>query len=219
MAVDGERTPGDDRYRLSVKPPHGSAQFGCNMGSGPIAVKDGWLIAGEPWISTVAGCPKPEEWRRFDRRGNRILSQPLAIERSGGNVRLRNSKGSIDLRPLGPFQLAGTRWSVVSVNDQFPPAGGGMQFKTDGTFTASFGCNGMGGSYRQEGANFRIGSAYSTERECLPGPGAAVSPMAFEEAAFKVLREGPLIERSQPGIIGLRSKSGQIMLSREPAAP
>ena len=95
-AVDGEPTGGGPSFNFTIAPPEGSAQFGCNAGSGSLRIDRGWLVAGE-WIITVAGC-LPKERMRFERSGFHILSQPLAVERAGvDGIRLRNRIGSIAL--------------------------------------------------------------------------------------------------------------------------
>ena len=96
VAVDGESTGGGERFNFSIEQPYGSAQFGCNKGSGRLRVERGWLVTGD-WIITTAGCV-PAERMRFERRGFEITSQPMAISARGGSgIRLRDRVGAIDL--------------------------------------------------------------------------------------------------------------------------
>ena len=96
VAVDGETTGGGERFNFSIEQPYGSAQFGCNKGSGRLRFERGWLVTGD-WIITTAGCV-PAERMRFERRGFEITSQPMAISARGGSgIRLRNRVGTIDL--------------------------------------------------------------------------------------------------------------------------
>jgi heat shock protein HslJ len=97
VAVDGEPTGGGRGFNFELNPTYGSAQFGCNSGSGSYSVADGWFVAGDPWIFTLASCPDRRRVE-FERRGIQILAKPLAIERlEGGAIRLRNERGSIEL--------------------------------------------------------------------------------------------------------------------------
>jgi heat shock protein HslJ len=206
-AVDGEPTGGGEAFVLSLKPPNGWAAFGCNAGSGSVRIERGWLVTGD-WIVTAALCP-PEERMRFERRGFEILGAPAAIERSGGAVHLRNERGSIELRPLAPVRLAGMKWTVPDVNGNAPPAGAAIEFEEQ-EFEGYFGCNWIGGVYRQEANIFSLGISRDTERGCDDGI------MAFEEQGFFVMRGGDaLIERVRPRVIRLSNRRGWLLL--EPA--
>ena len=206
IAVDGEPTGGDPTFNLMVTPPTGSAQFGCNRGGGPLSVGNGWLVPGDPWIVTLAGC-MPKEKMRFEHKGFRILGAPLAIEaRPGGAVRLQNGRGSIDISrtpPLTVADIAGT-WNVVSINGVGTP--GGTRFRATFApreFTARFGCNEFRGVYATEGDRLGLTLAGNTEMLCEPADPNAfdVAPMQFEQWAEAILRSGPeVVLKSEYGM-------------------
>jgi|GEM_PF-6487976 len=95
VAIEGEVTPGGAGFAFTIEPPRGSARFGCNLGSGGLAIERGYLVPGD-WVVSAAAC-QPERMR-FERKGFDILARPMAIEmRPAGGIRLRNQRGSIDL--------------------------------------------------------------------------------------------------------------------------
>lgn len=95
IAVNGRPVPaGMSGLGFRYAPPYASARLGCNSGSGPARVSSGWLVTGDAWIITAAGCS--EERMRFSRY--ELFGRPLAIEPAGpGRVRLRNARGSLVL--------------------------------------------------------------------------------------------------------------------------
>lgn len=219
VAVDGERTGGGRRFNMELNPAYGAAQFGCNSGSGTYAVRDGWLVPGD-WIITAAGCPNPDSWRHFERKGFEILGKPLAIQRTQAGVRLRNERGVIDLvraPPVSAAEILGS-WNVDAINEV--PTPGGTEFRV--TFTpnrieARFGCNHYrADAYRLEGSRFRPIGGGNTEMACeLTGPNAPRVPvMTLEDWAFAVLRSGPELVPRPGGRLSLVSPKGRIDLSR-----
>jgi heat shock protein HslJ len=212
-AVGREPTGGGENFILSFDPPSGWAQFGCNAGGGSARIERGWLVTGD-WIVTVAGCI-PKERMRFEREGFEILSEPLAIERRSDRViRLRNSRGSIDLQPLAPPQLAGSRWSVVGINGRPPPAEAMIRFEAR-TFVANFGCNSMRGAYEQVGVTLRSPGS-TTEMGCMAPDGRPGPVMEYEEQGFAILGRPTQIERVRPGAIRLANERGEILLEENP---
>lgn len=97
VAVNGTATGGGAAFRFAITPPRGSAQFGCNNGSGTIRVEPGWVVTGD-WIITVAGC-RTRSIARLEQQGFEIFAEPMAVERHGNGMRLHNRKGTIDLAP------------------------------------------------------------------------------------------------------------------------
>lgn len=225
VAVDGEPTGGGRRFNLEVKPPVGSAQFGCNAGGGSLAIGNGWLVAGDPWIFTVAGCPDPSTWMEFERKGIQILARPLAIERRpSAGVRLRNERGSIDLvsaPPVTAAEIAGT-WDVVSINGVGTPGGERFRVRIRGNeLDAYFGCNRYSAEFAIENGHYAPRMARTTEMACEPtGPNAPSVPvMTLEDRAFAVLRSRPEVVIKPNGAMALVSPRGTIELTRssEPA--
>jgi heat shock protein HslJ len=219
VAVDGERTGGGLRFNFNLGPSYGSAQFGCNRGSGAYIVGNGWFVAGDPWIITVASCPDKEDWLRFERTGFRILAKPLAIEQRPGGLRLRNSVGSIDLAPTPPLTVADIAgsWNVVSING-VGTLGGERFGATFGRreFTARFGCNEFRGIYASDHDRLRLSLAENTEMACEEaGPDAPVVPvMELEAWAEAILRSRPeVVLKSEYGM-EIVSPKGTISLVR-----
>ena len=106
-------------------------------------------------------------------------------------------------------RLAGTSWSVVSVNGRPVPAGPGyhVQF-TARDISARFGCNSMSGQYRVNGDHLSTGNLVQTEMAC-PEPA-----MSFEREAGVLLRSNVRIERSGGERMRLVSEAGTIELKR-----
>jgi heat shock protein HslJ len=211
-AVSGVATPTQTAgFNFRYSPPAGSAQFGCNWGSGNATVQNGWLTTGD-WIITAAGCG--EERERFERQGFEILGKPLAIQAAGPDrVRLSNERGSLTLVRHSVPQLAGTHWRVVSVNGQ---PGGGRIFFSPSDYHGSFGCNAISGEYRQEGDRFLPSVSRMTEKGCLgpaaPGP---VPLITYEQWGANVLWGGGVtISAAGEGRIRLQNPKGVILLER-----
>jgi len=105
--------------------------------------------------------------------------------------------------------IAGTSWSVVSVNGKPVPAAGGyyIQF-SEKTLSAKFGCNAMGGAYRINGDHLSLGDLEQTLMGC-PEPAAS-----FERDASVLLRSNVRIEKIGGQRIRLVSEAGTIELKR-----
>lgn len=96
VALNG-RTISSPAYRAEFHSTYAAIATGCNSGSGEYRVANGWFTRTSDWIVTVAACS--DETRQRDQHiGERILSQPLAIERIPFGIRLRNRLGSLDLQ-------------------------------------------------------------------------------------------------------------------------
>lgn len=220
VAVDGEPTGRGGRFSFDLDATYGSAQFGCNTGSGTYAVGNGWFVAGDPWIITAASCANKEKWLRFERSGFHILTKPLAIERRGELVRLRNDLGVIDLvriPPLTVADIAGT-WTVVSINGVGTP--GGQIFRATFSpreFAARFGCNEFRGVYASGGDGLGLTLASNTEMLCEPAHENAseVPPMQFEEWASAILRSSPEVVLRSERAMEIVSAKGRISLVRD----
>lgn len=219
IAVDGEPTDGGPRFSFDLKPTYGSAQFGCNTGSGTYAVGNGWFVAGDSWIITAASCPDKEDWLQFEREGFRILSKPLTITQRASGIRLRNGLGTIDLVRTPPLRVADIagRWNVVSINGVGTPGGESFRITfSPREFRAMFGCNRFYGIYAIEQDGIRLSPNSSTEMSCeLTGPNALDVPVIQLEAwAYAILRSSPeLMRRSERGL-DVVSPRGTIALVR-----
>lgn len=110
---------------------------------------------------------------------------------------------------IAPNTLAGTSWSVVSVNGKPAPGGGGyfVQF-SDKALSAKFGCNSMGGGYRLNGDHLSVGDLQQTLMGC-PEPSAT-----FEREASTLLRSNIRVEKIGGERLRLVSEAGTIELRR-----
>jgi heat shock protein HslJ len=106
-------------------------------------------------------------------------------------------------------RIAGTSWSVVSVNGKPAPAGRDyyIQF-SERTLSAKFGCNAMGGDYRINGDHMSLGNLEQTLMGC-PEPAAS-----FERDASVLLRSNVRIEKIGGERMRLVSEAGTIELKR-----
>ena len=212
VAVNGRLTGGGEHFILSLNPPRGWAQFGCNAGGGAVRIEPGRLVAGD-WIITTAGC-RSNEHERFEDEGFSILARPAVIERNGKAVRLRNERGSIVLRPMAAIALAGTSWRVINVNSQPAPADGAIRFR-DRTADAFFGCNWGTIAYSQEGNILRPSSVTRTDAGCNLEGTPSVPLMTYEKWGFSILSQDVQIQRAGPEAIELRNGQGSIRLAPE----
>jgi heat shock protein HslJ len=105
--------------------------------------------------------------------------------------------------------LAGTNWSVVSVNGRPVPGGGDYYVRfTDKQLSAKFGCNSMGGQYRLNGDHLAVGSMQQTLIDC-PEPAAS-----FEREASDLFRGNVRVEKIGGERLLLVSEAGTIELRR-----
>ncbi|MEJ7776128.1 MAG: META domain-containing protein [Sphingomicrobium sp.] len=214
-AVSGVATPGRvNTFALGFAPPFASAQFGCNTGSAPARVENGWFISGG-WVITTGRCD--DERMRLEGPGFDILSKPLTIESvAPDRLRLRNDRRSISLeRQLAP-QLAGTQWRVVSINGVSPPRSGiGTMRFTATEYNANFGCNAINGEYRLEGVRFRPLMSRMSERGCELIPPTALSVMTYEDWGVDILwRGGVTVSTPAEDQLRLENAKGVILLQR-----
>lgn len=110
---------------------------------------------------------------------------------------------------IAPNTLAGTSWSVVSVNGRPAPGGGDyyIQF-SDNRLGAKFGCNAMGGAYSINGDHLSVGNLEQTLIGC-PEPAAT-----FEREASALLRSNVRVEKIGGERLRLVSEAGTIELRR-----
>ena len=105
--------------------------------------------------------------------------------------------------------LAGTSWSVVSVNGKATSGGGEHYVRfSDAILNARFGCNMMSGPYRLNGDHLALSGLTQTEMLC-PEPA-----MALEREAGALLRSNIRIERVGGERLRLVSEAGTIELRR-----
>jgi heat shock protein HslJ len=110
---------------------------------------------------------------------------------------------------VAPATLAGTGWTVTAINGRPTPGGAEyfIQF-ADSTLGARFGCNSIGGPYRQNGDHLSVGSLEQTLIGC-PEPSAS-----FERDGSSVLRSNMRVERIGGERVRLVSDAGTIDLRR-----
>lgn len=103
--------------------------------------------------------------------------------------------------------LERTRWRVVALNGRpTPPAGDfGLDFE-DGRLSARFGCNGMGGGYRQRGATLTVSGLVGTQMAC--------PDMSFETQGSAILMKPMTVRLIAPDRISLANSVGTIELAR-----
>jgi len=230
VAVDGEATPGGTGFAFTIEPPRGSARFGCNSGSGDLAVERGYLVTGN-WVVTAAAC-QPERMR-FEHKGFDILAQPVAIEvRSAGRIRLSNRRGSIDLvrapqvapSTVAPVQVVPDlatliigQWVAMGIDGR--PVGQGDRFSltvTPTTIRTEGVCNDVRGDYRiVAGRLMPNGSPWPwTERGCY-NPAGKRAPMALDDRVHAAFWNGPTITMPTPDRLLLASARGSIEFERQ----
>jgi heat shock protein HslJ len=117
---------------------------------------------------------------------------------------------SAPVEPVHPATLAGTSWTVVSVNGRAPVAG----FEPSVTFgpanvSGSDGCNQFGGTYRYEGASGRLvveRAVAITEMAC------ARRDLASQGAFLQALVAATDASLEAPGRLVLNGARGPLML-------
>jgi heat shock protein HslJ len=96
--MDGTPTPSGPGFTMDFGRGAASAQFGCNRGSGSLAVSGDRMIPGRDWTVTAAACLSQERMQ-FEREGFDVLAKPMRISwLSATRVTLSNGAGSINLQ-------------------------------------------------------------------------------------------------------------------------
>lgn len=110
---------------------------------------------------------------------------------------------------IAPNTLAGTSWSVVSINGRPVPGGNDyfVQF-SDSRLSAKFGCNGIGGAYSINGDHLSAANLEQTLMGC-PEPAAT-----FESQGSAILRSNVRVEKISGERMRLVSEAGTIELRR-----
>lgn len=113
--------------------------------------------------------------------------------------------------PPGPT-LAGTSWRVVAINGQPTPAVGNysMNFEAGGQVGARFGCNSMGGRYRQTGSTLIVSDMATTLMGCPEPQGT------HERLGSAVLGQPMAVSFAGPGQMTLANSAGTLALNRLP---
>jgi heat shock protein HslJ len=107
-----------------------------------------------------------------------------------------------------PAGLAGTNWHVEAVNGRPTPPDGQYYVRFDGDrISAKFGCNGMGGTYMENGGVVTVGPMMSTRMAC-PGPA-----MSFENEGGAILAR-PVTVTANGDRMTLGNNVGRIDLKR-----
>ena len=104
--------------------------------------------------------------------------------------------------------LAGTSWSVISVNGKAVPAGDYYVRFGARDLNAKFGCNSMGGRYALNGDHLAVAGLTQTEMAC------AEPAMTFEREGGVVLGSNIRVERIGGERLRLVSEAGTIDLRR-----
>jgi heat shock protein HslJ len=109
---------------------------------------------------------------------------------------------------IAPMGLAGTNWRVEAVNGRPTPPQGEYYVRFEGSrVTAKFGCNGMSGSYSENGNNVAVGAMAATRMFC-PDPA-----MSFESQGSVILSH-PVSVTSNGDRMTLSNANGRIDLGR-----
>ena len=110
---------------------------------------------------------------------------------------------------VAPAGLANTSWTILSVNGR-PTPGGGDYFLTfaENRLSAKFGCNGMGGAFRQNGDHLSVPSLEQTLMGC-PEPAGS-----FERSGSAILQSNMRVEPAGGERMRLVSEAGTIELRR-----
>ena len=113
-----------------------------------------------------------------------------------------------------PFQGAsveGTRWQVVEIKGRATPASDLYRISFErGQLGARFGCNHMGGAYRQVGGTIHVGQVASTLMGC-PEPAGT-----FERDAGLILAQPMSVTWISRDRLELTNRAGGMKLARLP---
>jgi heat shock protein HslJ len=114
----------------------------------------------------------------------------------------------------GMVALAGTEWSIASINGAPPAAARKAAVRFTGTrISGNAGCNSFGGSYTLDGNMLTVGPVISTKMACM-GPG-----MSQESAVFKILQQPMTVVAREDGSLALSSDAGTMTLTPDTTPP
>lgn len=113
--------------------------------------------------------------------------------------------------PPGDSALGGSQWRVAAVNGRATPSSGDYHVRFDGSrIGARFGCNGMGGTWRLEGARLVVSDLVQTLMGC-PEPAGSL-----EQQGSAVLNRPMSMTATGGSQLLLGNERGSILLHRAP---
>lgn len=138
-----------------------------------------------------------------DGMSDRLYADTVMVIADGKTV--KGCGGAI----LAPTDLAGTRWTFVSINGVAVAADGptSLAFEAD-RLSGSAGCNRFSGSWSREGAMLTAGPLMATKMAC---PGAGTEQ---ENAFFALMRAPVRIEFPADGTLVLTGPDGRTTVLR-----
>lgn len=107
--------------------------------------------------------------------------------------------------------LAGSRWTVVSVDGSAPARGEealSIDFSVDGRVNGNSGCNSFSGPYIRDEDVLRIGELMSTRRACVDA-----ARQGQETRVLAILQGEGKLRRESSDRISLKGASGSLLLA------
>lgn len=106
-----------------------------------------------------------------------------------------------------PPELAGTRWTITSVDGRAPLGADSLtaQFGINGQVEGDSGCNHFSGPWIQSGNTLRVGELLSTRRACVEE-----SRQQQESRVLRILQGTTTLKRGKDGHLMLTGSSGAL---------
>lgn len=107
-------------------------------------------------------------------------------------------------------ELAGTRWTIASVDGRAPLGAENLtaQFGINGQIEGDSGCNHFSGPWIQSGNTLRVGELLSTRRAC-----AEEDRQQQESRVLRILQGTSTLRRAKDGHLSLTGSSGALELA------
>lgn len=215
---DGTRLAATSRGALRFEGGRLTGTTGCNRITSNYTL-DGDALRIERGATTKMACPGPPMAQESALLDN--LPRVKRYEASADALTLLDEGGASILQFAfeAPRPLVGTRWEATNINN----GRGGVEnvregtsvtaeFRDDGRFGGSAGCNSYGGKYTATGDSLQLSEAVSTRKMCLEPDGVMEQESAFLALLTTVARfriDNDVLElRTADGALAARFQAG-----------
>jgi heat shock protein HslJ len=162
-ALNGQPVPASVQVSLFLADGNASGKSGCNNFNVGYTI-DGANLAFGMGMSTLMACPEPA--MSAEQAFNAALPTVVSYAIAGDTLVLLDAEGNAVME-FAAFQLAGSSWDLIMLNNASLPEGTSATIAFDGEMaTGLAGCNNFRAAYTLDGTDLSVGMAMTTRKMC-----------------------------------------------------